>query len=297
MFNNLLAKGGLSMDRLRNFCAIAEAGGISRAANGDPGKQSLYSRQVRELEEFFGTELTRRKGKGIELTDSGRELARQARSQFLALEDFRRGCRSQPVEYRIASGNSTIEWLLIPHLAVVAAAQPNATLVLLDLRTDHAVRALMDHTLDFAIVRRSAVVPGIRFHYIGSIGYALFAPNSWVKKATTAEGLLAERPLAISFGGEFLERFQGACAKHKLRPVLRFNCTSFTQAARLVETEQALAVLPEIAIVKNAARLSFPWLNSYRREIGIAWHPRLLAIRPKAEGVLNALRTLNSQNN
>ena len=59
MFNELLSEGGLTLDRLKNFCAIAEAGGIARIAGGDPAKQSLYSRQVKELEQFFGVELTR----------------------------------------------------------------------------------------------------------------------------------------------------------------------------------------------------------------------------------------------
>ena len=116
MFESVLAERGLSLDRLKNFCAIAEAGGIARTAGGDPAKQSLYSRQVRELEHFFGTELTRRKGKGIELTEQGLELARQARAHLISLADFKKSCAGQPVQFRIASGNGVIEWLLIQTL-------------------------------------------------------------------------------------------------------------------------------------------------------------------------------------
>src|SRR5476651_2050856 len=75
MFDQMLSKGGLSLDRLNNFCRIAEAGGITKAAGGDPGKQSLYSRQIKELETFFGLELKVRQGKGIALTDAGQRLA------------------------------------------------------------------------------------------------------------------------------------------------------------------------------------------------------------------------------
>jgi hypothetical protein len=53
-----------------------------------------------------------------------------------------------------------------------------------------------------------------------------------------------------------------------------------------------MAVLPEMAVIKNATRLDLPWLKSYRREIGVAWHPRLLSIRPKAEHFLNGLRQI-----
>ena len=69
MCAQMLSKGGLSLDRLNNFCRIAEAGGITKAAGSDPGKQSLYSRQIKELETFFGVELKVRRGKGIVLTD------------------------------------------------------------------------------------------------------------------------------------------------------------------------------------------------------------------------------------
>ena len=116
MFKELLSEGGLSLDRLKNFCAIAEAGGIARVAGGNPAKQALYSRQVRELEQFFGVELTRRKGKGIEVTEQGMELARQVRAHLQSLTDFKKACAGQPIEFRIASGNSIVEWLLVPNI-------------------------------------------------------------------------------------------------------------------------------------------------------------------------------------
>jgi LysR family transcriptional regulator, nitrogen assimilation regulatory protein len=52
MFNELLSEGGLSLDRLKNFCALAEAGGIARVAGGDPAKQSLYSRNCGSWSNF-----------------------------------------------------------------------------------------------------------------------------------------------------------------------------------------------------------------------------------------------------
>jgi len=76
MFEALFSTRGLSLDRLRSFLEMAEAGGIARAAPGDPVRQSQISRQIRELEEFFGTELTQRRGKGLVLTPAARRLAK-----------------------------------------------------------------------------------------------------------------------------------------------------------------------------------------------------------------------------
>ena len=63
---------GFTIERLRTFCRIAEAGSISLAAKGDLTRQSQFSRQVKELEEFFGTKLVERAGKTIRLTEDGR---------------------------------------------------------------------------------------------------------------------------------------------------------------------------------------------------------------------------------
>lgn len=71
MFMELLQQGRLALDRLLSFCLVAQADGVTRAAKGDPARPSLFTRQIKELEEFFGTELIRRKGRGIVLTGAG----------------------------------------------------------------------------------------------------------------------------------------------------------------------------------------------------------------------------------
>ena len=167
MFEHLFSLGGLSIERLRNFVEVAERGAIARVADGDPSRQSLISRQIGELEAFFGVELTRRKGKGLELTEAGRELARQVRLQFQSLADFKSACARRPVEYRIATGNSVIEWLVAPRLGAIAATTPG-TYSLWDWRTGDIVRGLLDHTVDFGIIRKSALVHPLRFHSLGN---------------------------------------------------------------------------------------------------------------------------------
>src|SRR6478672_7716775 len=285
MFNELLSEGGLSLDRLKNFCAMAEAGGIARVAGGDPAKQSLYSRQVRELEQFFGAELTRRKGKGIEFTEQGLELARQVRAHLQSLTDFKRACAGRPVEFRIASGNSIVEWLVVPNISKITAGAPFARFSFQNMRTTEVVKGLREHSIDFGILRKSAVVPPLKFHSIGQIGYALFTPPAWAKEKEDATTLLRQGPMAISVGGEFNKRFQECCEKVKLTPNLRFSCATFTQVAELVRSGHAVAILPEMAETNLRAsgvrRLEFAPMRAYRREIGIVWHPRLASVRPR----------------
>lgn len=48
MYQKLLSQSGFSMDRLATFCAVADAGSIVSAAKGEPSRQFLMSRQIRE---------------------------------------------------------------------------------------------------------------------------------------------------------------------------------------------------------------------------------------------------------
>ena len=66
----------------------ARAAASSRPAAGDPVKQSQFSRQIKELEDFFQIRLLERPGKGDRLTNSGKELARISRFFLLGLSNF-----------------------------------------------------------------------------------------------------------------------------------------------------------------------------------------------------------------
>ena len=181
------------------------------------------------------------------MTEQGLELARQARAHLTSLADFKKNCAGQAVQFRVASGNSIIEWFLIPNLGKITASLSSAHLSLRDMRTEEAIRGLRDHTLDFGILRKSAVVAPLRFHWTGYVSYSLFAPSTWVDKKRSIESLFARHPVAVSIGDEFSQRFHEACEKAKLEPNIRFTCASLTQAAELVRTRQAVALLPDMA--------------------------------------------------
>ncbi len=283
MFENLFDLGGLSLDRLRNFCLIAEAGGIARAAEGDPAKQSLFSRQIKELESFFGVELKRRQGKGIVLTDSGMRLARIAREQFKALSDFQNECQNEPITLTIGSGNSIIEWMLLPKLGAIQAALPNVTIDLVDQRTADNVRGLTEMTIDIAIVRKDAVSSPLKSSPLDSLEYALFVPRRLMKREMELRGILETLPLATSKGGSFREFLDSSTARAKLPLNVTLSCASFTQAARAARSGRYCAILPNIAAVDlpepDFLRIELTFMKEHRRRPVIAWNPRIAAIR------------------
>jgi DNA-binding transcriptional LysR family regulator len=288
MPTDLLALSGISLDRLQNFCLVEEKGGIARAVGDDLSRQALVSRQIRELEEFFGVELTRRRGKGIEVTEAGRDLARLARTTFEGLGDFKTRAAGEPVTIRFAAGNSVVEWFLIPRIKKLGKALVDVRVELFDMRTTETVRAIVEHTIDIGVVRRSAVSAPLKFRMAAEVGYRLFVPRSMVRR----ERDVAALPLALALGGEFYTEAMKLAGKARVELNARWRCASFTQAARLVEQGVCAAILPEIAtefLGDTATAMEVPWLNSYRRKIGFVWHQRLADARPAVAKVVDLL--------
>lgn len=91
MFENAVITGGdmprnLDLTSLRSFAAVADTGGVTRAAGLLNLTQSAVSMQVKRLEEGLGVELLDRAGRGVALTPAGEQLLSYAR-RMLALND------------------------------------------------------------------------------------------------------------------------------------------------------------------------------------------------------------------
>jgi LysR family nitrogen assimilation transcriptional regulator len=64
----------MEIKQLQHFSRIAEIGNLTRAASVLGVTQAALSRQVAQLEAELGTELFRRNGRGLVMTDAGRRL-------------------------------------------------------------------------------------------------------------------------------------------------------------------------------------------------------------------------------
>ena len=249
-FERLFAISGLSLDRLRTFLRVAEAGNLAKAALGDVTKQSQFSRQVKELEAFFGVALTRRIGRRIEITEEGRRLSLLIRRQFGELDDFRESMAGRSVNIRLGSQGSVIDWLVVPRLAAIRKTLGNVMVELEQMRSADVVRAVADGRIDFGIVREDAVPAEIKRWRLGAVGYALFAANALWKGRSSVEKVIQNVPVAeLLPGGQFPARWQLWLAKQSLTPLVFARVSSFTDLAKVVQTGNAAAVLPDLAAV------------------------------------------------
>ena len=290
MFEQLFSEHGLSLDRLRTLQEVAEAGSIAAAARGDATRQSQYSRQLKELEQFFGITLTRRQGRELKLTPAGQELLQVVNASFRALEDFK--CRASETRYRymLGCGDSIHAWMVAPVLGRVVQEGKPWQFSFANLRNADVSRRLLDMELDFGILRTSAISSDLLDSVpLARVKYALYVPSHLQRKGLDFEQAVTQLPVATLGSGSFYAQLQANLQESALN-MSNMNATqSFPFALRLLKTGGYAAILPDIAEVelpKDVLKLESPALESLGRKLSLAWNPRLLRVRPAAEEVI-----------
>ncbi len=289
MFEELFARSGLSLDRLRSFLAFAQKGSIAKAAPGDVNLQSQMSRQISELEAFFATELTVRRGKSLEVSAAGARLAMLIQQQLQDLEDFRREQAQVKKAFVVGAGASILDWLVLPALAGIREALGQATIRLDTLRSRALVEAVKEGRVDFAIVRENALPEKARRHPVRRIRFHLCVPRRLLKRGAPASwvedpAVWAELPFtAGKDGGQLDATIRQAMreAGVDFRPVV--ECNSMLQARQMIERGECAGVLPSVGIHGLAAKhvivREFAPLKNYGHPLVLHWNERQMRRR------------------
>lgn len=283
MFERLFAASGLSLDRLRALVEVGAAGSIVRAAGGDPVKQSQYSRQIKELEDFFGTELVERHGRGIRLTAGGRELARISRFFLLGLSNFHRGVLTAPQTWRIGAGATFLERFLLPALSGRERDRAGVQYVVETAGDEEIERRLHDLTLDFGVVTARALSRPLQLRILWEWRLGLAVPSTLCRTARQAEEAFAARRLPLALAARE-PALAGLAALEGQEP--RLACGSFLEAQQAVAGGRLAALLPDYLAPAPGGKachwLPVPGLPDTAMAYALAWNPRLLRLNPHA---------------
>lgn len=298
MFEKLFSERGLSLDRLRVLVEIHDAGSISQAAPGDLVRQSQYSRQLRELSEFFGCEVAQRRGKLLKLTARGARLAELARTHLRSLQDFKAECVSEHIDYTIAAGDSVIHWLVIPRIGALMAKTPGIRFATTNVRTNEVVQQLSDGRADFGIVRKDAIHDGLKTAPLGLLEYIAAVPTALcsTKKPPALKDVLSTLPIAAqTTDGQFTQRLRDIAASFSIELSPALACQSFPQTLVAVRSGAFAAILPEIALQSfdegKILRVNSDELASLSRPLALAWNPRAVRVRPNFSKLLDHLKS------
>src|SRR5215467_9929010 len=146
----------MEVHQLRYFCAVAETGSFTRAAEREQVAQPSLSQQVIKLEEELGGRLFDRLGRAIRLTDLGQVFLPRARTILSAM----RAAKQEVAEKRsgVAGPVSvgvipTIAPYLLPaKLASFSRKYPLATITVVEDVTIRLLDRLRAGRLDLAIM-------------------------------------------------------------------------------------------------------------------------------------------------
>lgn len=282
MFSKLFAESGLSMDRLRALLEVGAAGSIVKAAAADPVRQSQYSRQIKELEDFFRAKLIERNGKGTRLTSRGRELARISRFFMTGLSNFQRGCLAEEQTFRIGGGATFIRHFLLGAVAGRFCQDGDATHVMEVVNDDEIERRLHDLTLDFGIVTNGALSRPLQTKLLGTWKLELWVPARLDLRPTAATAAFEQGRLPLVLAKRELDGLDTITASYEPRLI----CDSFLEALAALQHNEVAALLPDfLAPAKNSKtflRVVAPKIDSLSFSFNLAWNPRLMRLNPHA---------------
>ncbi len=283
MFAKLFAESGLSLDRLRALLAVAAAGSIVKATDGDPVKQSQYSRQIKELEDFFRIQLVERQGKGIRLTPRGRELARISRFFLLGLSNFQRGCLTEEQTFRIGANATVIQRFLLPAVSSARVVASDTRYIIETVSDDEIERRLHDLTLDFGVTTRAVISRPLQLRELGKWRLELWAPGSLYATSRQAVMAFRERRLPLALAKQELDACgMGIFADHDCRLL----CDNFLQAQEASKAKQLAVVLPDYLEpnkdLQAFSRVRIAEIDARAFTFHLAWNPRLLRLNPHA---------------
>lgn len=303
MFEELFSRGGLSLERLRTLVEIVDAGSIARAAKGDPVRQSLYSRQLKELETFVGMKLSARHGRGLTLNPEGLLLASLGRQSLKSLDDYLQRLKKNTATYAIAGGEFYLQTLLIPALGQVKAKLKQETAMEIDFvchnkRNRDILDGLAHASFDFGLLTHVDGMPAsLNAMPLFSFEYRLYVPRQLCKASdsSVAEERLLALPIAAQEHESTYTKNIGALCKagETFKPSL--ICTSVTQLISAVKSGAYAAVLPSFTKPqfpdKHFLEMPFSKAKALHQTLYLAWNPSQESIRaemPRMREVLCA---------
>lgn len=195
----------LNYKQLHYFWSVAKAGGISRAAERLHLTPQTLSGQISQLEDNLGSQLFRRVGRRLELTEIGRIALSYADDIFRAggeLEEVLRGSPGgRPLQFRVGIADVLPKSVAYRLLAPAMSLADPIRIVCRENKLDRLLGELATHRLDLVLsdspMPADAEVKGYS-HKLGECGLTFFAsPDLADQLAGGFPACLNDAPLLV----------------------------------------------------------------------------------------------------
>jgi len=249
----------MELHQLRYFCAVAETGSFSRAAEQSHVSQPSLSQQIMKLEEELGARLFDRLGRSVRLTELGKTFLPRARAVLRELE----AAKGDVVERKdFVGGPVTIgviptvgPYFLPPVLTSFSRKFPQAHLTVIEEITPVLLDRLRAGAIDVAIL--ALPIRGHEFETTPLLTERLFAAlpkNHRLAKRTalSLKDLRSEPFLLLRDGHCFRDTAVAACDRARLHPQVVFESGQFSSLLSLVGAGMGVSIVPEMAVERKS---------------------------------------------
>jgi len=249
----------MELHQLRYFCAVAETGSFSRAAEHSHVSQPSLSQQILKLEAELGVRLFDRLGRSVRLTEVGKTFLPRAHAVLRELE----AARGDVVESKDSiSGPVTVgviptvaPYFLPPVLAAFAKHFPKSTVTVVEEITPVLLERLRGASIDLAIL--ALPVRGREFEALPLITEPLFAalPKNHRLSRNKTVGLreLRKEPFLLLRDGHcFRENAVAACDRARVSPLVVFESGQFSSLLGLVGAGIGVSLVPAMAVDRRS---------------------------------------------
>jgi LysR family hydrogen peroxide-inducible transcriptional activator len=245
----------MEVHQLRYFCAVAETGNFTRAAQQEHVAQPSLSQQILKLEDELGARLFDRLPKSARLTGFGRAFLPKARNILRQLGEAKTEIHEMAglVRGEITVGViPTIAPYLLPAvLSSFSREHPGITINVAEEVTSVLLERLHAGAIDLAVL--TLPVPGNELICERLFDEALYAalPTSHRLAVRASVGLqeIASEPfLLLKEGHCFRDNAISACRRSRLTPNVTFESGQFTTILAMVSAGMGVSIVPQMAI-------------------------------------------------
>ena len=247
----------MELHQLRYFCAIAETGSFSRAAQRSHVSQPSLSQQILKLENELGARLFDRLGRTVRLTELGSAFLPRARAVLRDVE----AARSDVAERKTSVGGPlcvgvipTIGPYFLPSvLASFSRKYTQARVTIVEEITPLLLERLRAGTMEVAIVALPLRVRNREFRSFPLTTEKLYAVlpkrHTLARQRSIPLGELRDSPFLLLRDGHcFREAAVAACNRARLNPNVVFESGQFSSILSMVGAGLGISIVPAMAI-------------------------------------------------
>jgi LysR family hydrogen peroxide-inducible transcriptional activator len=249
----------MEVHQLRYFCAVAETGNFTRAAEREQVAQPSLSQQIMKLEEELAVRLFDRLGRSVRLTDMGQMFLPRARA---ILSELR--AAKEEVAQRQSSVSGPISVGVIPtiapyfmptRIAMFSRQYPEAALSVVEDVTVRLMDRLRAGLLDMAVMALPARGHDLECYPLRTERLFAILPKGHRlgKKRSLMMKELREEPFLLLRDDHcFRETSIEICKRARMMPQVIFESGQFSSILGMVGAGLGVSIVPEMALEQRA---------------------------------------------